>query len=87
MRETAKAGDLDTHKNGKCKHVKDTEALNQRQKTTTMRGARPLTGSPARLCTSKGSEKNRKHLINLAQYQRLMLKSTHYFYRNDTILT
>ena len=28
MRETAKAGDLDTHKNGKCKHVKDTKALN-----------------------------------------------------------
>lgn len=60
MRETAKAGELDTHKNGKCKHVKDTEALNQRQKTTTMRGGHPLTGSPARLCSSKGSKKNRK---------------------------
>lgn len=28
MRETAKAGELNTHKNGKCKQVKDTKALN-----------------------------------------------------------
>lgn len=37
--------------------------------------------------TAKLEKKTEKHLINLAQYQALMLKNTHYFDLNDTILT
>lgn len=37
--------------------------------------------------SAKIVKKTKKHLINLAQYQALMLKSTHYFDRNNTILT
>lgn len=66
---------------------KNPNALLNGKKSTLCARVAPLRAPLPAFAVAKLAKKTEKHLINLAQYQAIMLKPTHYFDQNDTILT
>ena len=66
---------------------KNPKPLTLGKKTKLCAGDVPWRVHQPTFATTKVLKKTEKHLMNLAQYQSLMLKCTYYFSHTNTILT